>query len=154
MLGGVQLESSFAQKDLGVLAGTNLNVSQHRALLAKKGNGTMGSIRKSTGSTSREVILPLCLARGKPHLEQRALWSGALHILERAQQRATRTIKSWVHPTCKERLRGLGLISLENKTLKGISMCTNVCWKGVKMMKPDSGGPVTGQEAMGNNQNT
>ncbi|KAK4831251.1 hypothetical protein QYF61_016483 [Mycteria americana] len=66
MLGADQLESNFAEKDLGVLVD---NMNHQRALAAKKANGTLGCIRKSTASRPREVILPLCSALMRPHLE-------------------------------------------------------------------------------------
>ena len=66
MLGVDQLESSFAEKDFGVLVD---NMNHQCALAAEKTNGTLGCIRKSIASRSREVILPLCSALVRPHLE-------------------------------------------------------------------------------------
>lgn len=50
------LKSSFADKDLGVLVDTKLNMSQHCAL-AVKTNDILGCIRQNTVSRLREVIL-------------------------------------------------------------------------------------------------
>ncbi|GAB0177760.1 mitochondrial enolase superfamily member 1 [Grus japonensis] len=59
-LGVDLLGSSSVEKDLGILV-DKLSMSQQCALMAKKVNGILGCIKKSTASRLREVILPLCL---------------------------------------------------------------------------------------------
>ena len=54
-----QLECNFAEKDLGVLVDTKLNMSQQCALATEKVNSILGCIRQSITSRSKEVILPL-----------------------------------------------------------------------------------------------
>ncbi|KAJ7418784.1 rna-directed dna polymerase from mobile element jockey-like [Willisornis vidua] len=57
-LGPGRLETSSAEKDLGVLVGDKLTMSWHCALRARRDNGILRCIGKSVASRSREVILP------------------------------------------------------------------------------------------------
>ncbi|PKU41064.1 hypothetical protein llap_8639 [Limosa lapponica baueri] len=116
-LGGECIEGALEEKDLRVLVDEKLNMSRQCALAAQWHQKKCG--QQVEGGDSAPL---LCSGETPPGVLCPALESSTqkhVDLLKQVQQRATKMIRGLEHLSCEDRLRELGLFSLEKRRLWG-----------------------------------
>ncbi|KAK4815700.1 hypothetical protein QYF61_006683 [Mycteria americana] len=134
-LGEERLESSPAERDVGVWLDGKVNMRERCALAAKRASRVLGCIKHSIAGWSREVTVPLYTALVQPHLECCVqFWAPQykedIRLLECVQRRATKMVKAYNFLTggevlisslaTNDRIRGDGMKLRQGKFRMGI----------------------------------
>ena len=123
-MGGVALESSKQEKDLGVLIDDNLKPKAQCAKAATKANMVLGQLMRGCTWRDPANLTKLYKVYVRPHLEYaQSSWSpwlqGDITTLEQVQHRFTRMVSGMGNLTYEERLAKLGLTTLQDRRVRG-----------------------------------
>ncbi|MES9881396.1 MAG: reverse transcriptase domain-containing protein [Sedimenticola sp.] len=114
----ITLEKVSSETDLGVIIDSNLNFSKHASKKVAIANRNVGIIFRTFTFMDKEIFLNLYKSIVRPHLEYASsVWSPVFKkdkiAIENVQRRATRLVNSLKDMSYEQRLKTLGLPSLE-----------------------------------------
>ena len=118
------LEETVCEKDLGVFIDPNLNFEEHVNYVLKKTRSLSGLIMRTIHYKTKDIMVPLFKSIIRPILEYgNVVWNPILrkHIdsIEAIQRHFTRCIIGMKDLDYNQRLRALGLPSLEYRRVRG-----------------------------------
>jgi hypothetical protein len=153
------LETTKAERDLGVLVSDDLKFSNQAKSAAAKAMWKFGVLKKVFSSHSPRLLTTLWKAHIRPHLEHAIqAWSPYLKedidVLERVQRRVTKYMDGMKGLNYGERLEKLGWTTLEKRRQRGDLIFTyqvmhnntivDIDWRRAQ---PLSAGPASGIRA-------
>ena len=117
-----QLKVVTEEKDLGVIANQNLKVANQCAVAVKAANRTLGLIKRTFSSRSKETIIALYKSLICPHLEYcMSVWKphyrNDIDLLEGVQRRALKTIDGFNILSYEDRVKVVHLTTLETRRI-------------------------------------
>ena len=123
-LDGVRLEEVELEKDVGVLVASSLKPSQQCSAAAGKANGVLGQISRAVKYRDKKTFIQIYKVYVRPHLEYCIqAWSPYLKAdkekLEKVQRRAVNMVAGLKGRTYQDKLREVGLTSLEDRRERG-----------------------------------
>jgi len=118
------LDTTTEEKDLGILVTRDLKSQEQCIQSAKKAQSVLGMVKRHFKELDKEDFLIIYNTYIRPHLEYCVqAWSPHLVkdkvCLERIQRRATKMVKEVKKLKYEDRLRKLGIYSLERRRLRG-----------------------------------
>ena len=123
-MNGSTLSNVTLEKDLGVVITSDLKPTQQCAAAAARANRVLGLIKRHFNSFSKEIVVNLYKQLVRPHLDYAVqAWSPFYEkdkfLLEQVQRRATRLITELRDVPYHDRLKRLGLTTLELRRIRG-----------------------------------
>ena len=124
-MNGSKIETVKEEKDLGEgLVTDKLSFYKHICSAAAKANRILGLIKKTFTYITKESFLILYKTYVRPHLEYCVqAWSPHFQkekdVLEKVQRRATKMVPELRQLPYENRLKQLGIFTLENRRIRG-----------------------------------
>ena len=123
-MGGTNLAVTSEEKDLGVLIDDKLNFRSHIKGIVGKANRVLGLIRIGFECLDKDIFMNLYPVLVRPHLEYCVqVWSPHfqrdIKLVEGVQRHATKLVPELKHLSYEERLKRLGLTTLEERRTRG-----------------------------------
>lgn len=117
------IEKSEEEKDLGIIIDSKLQFQQHINAQVKKANQKVGIINRTFKYMDKDMFLTLYKSLVRPHLEYGSTVWAVINkkeaiLIENVQRRATRLIREIQHLSYGDRLKYLGLPSLQYRRLR------------------------------------
>ena len=121
---GSDLTTTNEEKDLGVLIDDKLGFDKHIRSIVKKANRMLGLIKIGFSCLDKEIFMNLYPVLVRPLLEYCVqVWSPYkrkyINLLEGVQRRATKLVPELRELQYEERLKKLGLTTLEERRVRG-----------------------------------
>ena len=121
---GMVLESTLAEKDIGVMIQENLKPSLHCAKTAAKANGVLGQLSRAVLYRDSNTFIRLYLVYVRPILEYCIQAVGPYTVadklcLERIQMRAVKMVSDIGGGSYTDKLAKLNMTTLEERRWRG-----------------------------------
>ena len=112
------LKKVLEEKDLGVIVTSDFKVGRQCAEAAKKGNRILGMIKRTFSCKSKLIMKNLYKSLVRPHLDScvqawRPHLKKDIEVLEKVQRRANKMVDGYRGMAYEERLKRVGLTTLE-----------------------------------------
>lgn len=142
-MGGVVLESTVEEKDLGVMTTDKLKPGKQCKKAARIAQAVLGQISRAFHYRDRKVFQQLYVQYVRPHLEFSAqAWSpwqqGDIDVLENVQKRAVAMISGLKSQDYKERLLELDMTTLEERRHQSDMVLVYKILTGKDRVEPDT----------------
>ncbi|KAK8748335.1 hypothetical protein OTU49_016085 [Cherax quadricarinatus] len=141
-LGGQRLQTSLKEKDLGVSITPSMSPEAHINQITAAAYGRLANLRTAFRYLSKESFKTLYTVYVRPILEYAApVWNPHLikHVkkLEKVQRFATRLVPELRGMSYEERLREIGLTTLEDRRVRGDMITTYKILRGIDKVDKD-----------------